>query len=83
MRDMHNTVMMQNIGYCKKNGIKSVQYLFSLREDQEIKTKGEGSLFVIYADEEVHCSASDDDNQYSDIHGTSTRIILAGYGGRL
>ena len=55
------------------------------REDQEIKTKGEGSLFVIYRDEGVHYrSASDDDNQYnSNIHGIAPDDNLAGYGGRL
>ena len=56
------------------------------REDQEIKTKGEGSLFVIYIDEGVHySSASDDDNQYNIvIHGIAPDDdSLAGYGGRL
>tara|TARA_B100001093_G_C26290357_1_gene785000 strand:+ start:109 stop:543 length:435 start_codon:yes stop_codon:yes gene_type:complete len=57
------------------------------REDQEIKTKGEGSLFVLYRDEGIHySSASDDDTQYnSDVHGIAPDddYTLASAGGRL
>ncbi len=52
-------------------------------DNQQIKTTGEGSLFVLYEDDGVHySSASDDDDGYSpDNYGTIDG--LAGAGGRL
>lgn len=55
------------------------------REDQEIKIKGEGSMFVLYRDNEADYNSASDDMQYNrDVHGIAPDDDwLAGYGGRL
>lgn len=58
------------------------------QDDQQIKTTGEGSLFVIYQDDGVHYSGVEDEQEtYStgpdDDHNYGTVDGLAGYGGRL
>ena len=78
---------IENWIQCRERRKNERPVFVQFREDQEIKTKGEGSLFVIYRDDGVHySSASDDDNQYNrDVHGVAPDddCTLAGYGGRL
>ena len=61
------------------------------QQDQEIKRKGEGDLFIIYEDDGVHYSGAEDDD-VEDNYGTSDCPDglyygyldgLAGAGGRL
>ena len=51
------------------------------QQDQEIKTKGVGDLFIIYEDDGVHYSgAEDEEDAYST--GPDSEIIFDGLAGR-
>ena len=83
-----------DIGFWRHRHIqhKEMPVFVKFRQDQEIKTEGQGDLFVIYEDDGVHYSgAEDDDEDYEtsvswapgpDINEGSVDG-LAGAGGRL
>ena len=70
---------------------KEMPVFVQFQQDQEIKRKGEGDLFIIYEDDGVHYSGAEDDD-VEDNYGTSdcpdglyygSLDGLAGAGGRL
>ena len=70
---------------------KEMPVFIQFQQDQEIKTKGVGDLFIIYEDDGVHYSGTDDE-EVEDHYGSSdcpdglyygSLDGLAGAGGRL
>ena len=70
---------------------KEMPVFIQFQQDQEIKTKGVGDLFIIYEDDGVHYSGADDE-EVEDHYGSSdcpdglyygSLDGLAGAGGRL
>ena len=53
------------------------------QDDQPIKTRGEGSMFVLYEDDGVHYSSASDDYDGDSPDNYGTIDGLAGAGGRL
>ncbi len=53
------------------------------QDDQPIKTIGEGSMFVLYEDDDVHYSSASDDYDGDSPDNYGTIDGLAGAGGRL
>ena len=77
-----------DIGFWRKRHIdhKEMPVFVKFRQDQEIKTEGQGDLFVIYEDDGVHYSGASDDDEDDDTllyHRPDIDNGLAGYGGRL
>ena len=67
---------------------KEMPVFIQFQQDQEIKKKGEGDLFIIYEYDEVHYSSAEDENDYDDEHHLLYMAPdyidgLAGAGGRL
>ena len=85
-----------DIGFWRKRHIdhKEMPVFVKFRQDQEIKTEGQGDLFVIYEDDGVHYSGAEDEDEDND-YETSVSWApgpdinegsvdgLAGAGGRL
>ena len=85
-----------DIGFWRKRHIdhKEMPVFVKFRQDQEIKTEGQGDLFVIYEDDGVHYSGAEGyyNDEVENNYGSSdcpdgpyygTTDGLAGAGGRL
>ena len=70
-----NTVMILNFGDMDIYNIRKCQFLFSFNKTKQIKSKGEGDLFIIYEDDGVHYSSAEDD--YNDeVENNYGRVIV-------